>query len=342
MTTNTKPYVFLQSNLGQNPVIDIAQPSSPQGALLDLTQKQAGRDSQLWQITPDPAGSGFFFIQNKVSPYVMDVWQLDPKQLVDADQNSPLDSWPQKQTSNDNQLWQFVSDPGGSGAFLIKSKFNGNVVDVPNGSTQSGTTLNTHPQNPDSTNNQLWQIVPLTYTKALFEFWTTNDDLRQDSGLSAMFFASQQQGFEPPRPPAITPSLPVKEISAPKLDNWSYAALPMNFLNTFLGVPVGAPFDPTKLLNSPVNPTGAGTCQLTLVQDGTGFEESSDEWHVGAIRITLANPGTTEEQLIYGDAGLPDRPLWNQSNSEYAPLQPPTHWTVNKANPTITLPLIIP
>jgi hypothetical protein len=334
MSTNTKPYFFLQSKLGQNNVIDIAQTSNP--PLLDLTQRQSGSDSQLWQLTPDPEGSGFFFIQNKVSPYVMDV-----EQYTDGNGNSPLDAWQQKQTGTDNQLWQFVPDPGGSGAFLIQSKFNGNVVDVPNGATQSGTALNTHPQNLGATDNQLWQIVPLTYTQAIFEFWTTDDDLRQDSGLVAMFFAPQEQGvLEPPPPPAVTPALPVKAFSAPKLDNWSYAALPLNFLNTFLGVPAGSPFDPTKLLNSQVNPTAAGTCQLTLEQGGSGIGESSDEWHVEAIRITLGNPGTTEEQLIYGDASLPEHPVWNQSEPNY--LQPATVWNVNKANPTITLPLLVP
>jgi hypothetical protein len=329
-----QPYfVFIASKLNGN-VIDIEQASAANGALLDAwPQKQSGHDNQLWNIVQDPAGSDYFFLQSRLNGNVIDI-------LGASNQNGTLlDAWPQKQNGTDNQLWKFLPDPGGSGFFLIQSKLNGNVIDILGGSSANGARLDAWPQKQSGTVNQLWKIVPLQYSQALFEFWTTDDDLRQDSSLSAVFFAPQQQVIDPPPPVPVTGSLTVKAFNAPKLDNGTHASLPVQLVppldpTQFL-TPMQNPTQ-TQLLDSLVNalnpnppfppiPTVLGAqCQLTLGQHGTGFGESSDEWHVGAIRITLQNPETTEQRLIYGgDVG---------SN-------PPTKWIFNKSDPTQALPL---
>jgi hypothetical protein len=70
-----------------------------------------------------------------------------------------LDAYPQKADGNDNQQWDFVADPGGSGCFFIKSKL-GNVIDILGNSTAAGTGLDSWPQKTTANKNQLWSFVP--------------------------------------------------------------------------------------------------------------------------------------------------------------------------------------
>ena len=69
-----------------------------------------------------------------------------------------LDAYPPKTSGNDNQLWEFVSDPGGSGYYFIKSKLDGNVMDIQGASMKPGTLLDAYPQKSSGTGNQLWQF----------------------------------------------------------------------------------------------------------------------------------------------------------------------------------------
>jgi hypothetical protein len=71
-----------------------------------------------------------------------------------------LDAFPQKTSGNDNQLWEFVPDPSGSGYYFIKSKLSGNVIDVKDASTKSGALLDAFPQKASGSENQLWTCVP--------------------------------------------------------------------------------------------------------------------------------------------------------------------------------------
>lgn len=304
-------FYFLKSKTNGR-VIDIVQASKAKGALLDAwPQKSQGNDNQLWQIIPDSAGSGYSLIQSKLNGNVIDIVQgaLAPGTLLDA--------WPPNNgtAGSDNQLWMLVPDPAGSGYYSIQSKLNGNVIDILGGEIQDGTLLDAY--TPQGSDNQLWMMV-LTYYQALFEFWTTDDDLRQDSALYATFFGPVQAVIDPPPATPQSNQLTVKAFDDPKLDNWSY-----NSLRVAL--------DPT------LDPSQLASCQLTLGQGGTGIFESSDEWHIGAIRITLQNPGTNEQVLIYGDAARTMQPL----ESQY-PYQASTVQNLNQANPSISLGLTIP
>ena len=150
---------YLRSLLNGN-VIDIEEASTQPGALLDAyPMKVTGNSNQLWELVPDPAGSGYSFLKSQLSGNVIDIMEASkqPKALLDA--------YPQKTTGTDNQLWEFVPDPAGSGYVFIVSKLNGNVVDILGGSAQPGASLDSFPRNPaGQTANQLWAaLTPATF-----------------------------------------------------------------------------------------------------------------------------------------------------------------------------------
>ncbi len=151
------PYFFIKSKLGN--VIDVAGASTKAGALLDAwPQKSSGTDNQLWEFVPAPADSGYYsgswyyFIKSKLGN-VIDVSGASTKA------GALLDAWPQKSSGTDNQLWEFVADPAGSGYCFIKSKLNGNVIDVAGASTAPGARLNAYPWKLTGYDNQLWTVV---------------------------------------------------------------------------------------------------------------------------------------------------------------------------------------
>lgn len=96
--------------------------------------------------------STYYFIKSKLDGNVIDIEGASTKS------GALLDAYPQKTTGTDNQLWEFVADPAGSGYYFIKSKLNGNVVDIEGGSTKAGTLLDAYPQKSSGTENQLWQF----------------------------------------------------------------------------------------------------------------------------------------------------------------------------------------
>jgi hypothetical protein len=304
---------FIVSKLNGN-VVDILGASMADGAGLDAWPvKSIGTQNQLWQLVPDPAGSGYYFLRSLLNGNVIDI------QGASMADGADLDAWPMKSTGTQNQLWQLVSDPAGSGYYFLQSLLNGNVIDIQGASTVNGAGLDAWPMKSSGTQNQLWMLSAM-YTQAFFEFWTTTDDLRQDSTLTAAFLAPPQPVVAPAPPVQLTQTLTVKAFNAPKFDNWNYnsVSVPLNGLS----------------------PAQLGTCVLSLVQGGTGFGESSDEWHVGAIRITLQNPGALlstpgagAQQVIFGDPRLGDSPLLNAGGN----YQAPTVWILNQANPSIVL-----
>ena len=118
-------YFAIQSKLSGN-VIDIEGASTKPGALLDaFSQKTTGSDNQMWELIPDPAGSGYYFIKSKLSGNVIDIEGAHPRNL-----GVLLDAFSQKTTGSDNQLWEFIPDPAGSGYYFIRSKLSGNVIDI--------------------------------------------------------------------------------------------------------------------------------------------------------------------------------------------------------------------
>jgi hypothetical protein len=93
----------------------------------------------------------YYAIKNRFSQNVIDI-QGDSTQA-----GALLDGYPETNPPSDNQLWEFVPDPLGSGYFFIKSKLNGNVIDIQGKSEASGALLDAFPQS--GTDNQLWQFV---------------------------------------------------------------------------------------------------------------------------------------------------------------------------------------
>lgn len=71
-----------------------------------------------------------------------------------------LDEWPTNSTGSDNQLWEFVPDPSGSGYCFIKSKLNGNVIDILGSDMNAGILLDAYPQKASGQDNQLWGFFP--------------------------------------------------------------------------------------------------------------------------------------------------------------------------------------
>jgi hypothetical protein len=156
-------YYFIQCKLNGN-VIDIQGASTNAGALLDAYfQKSSGADNQLWEFVADPAGSGYYFIKNKLCGNVIDI------QGASTNDGALLDAYPQKSSANANQLWQFYRDPAGSGYCFISCKLNGNVIDIQRASSAPGARLDAYPMKSSQNANQLWRVVGGTFpsTQAL-------------------------------------------------------------------------------------------------------------------------------------------------------------------------------
>jgi hypothetical protein len=134
-------------------VIDIRAASTQSGAVVQDFSQNSTNDSasdtanQVWEFTPDPAGSGFYFIKSKDGRYLV---------TPSVSENVPL-------TANSSYsppaqaLWRFVNDPAGSGYFFIQNQWNGCVIDIQGASTQRGTALVTFPMKLSGTANQLWK-----------------------------------------------------------------------------------------------------------------------------------------------------------------------------------------
>jgi len=150
--TITGAYYFIKSKLNGD-VIDILDASTTAGAGLDsYPQKTTGTDNQLWEFVLDPAGSGYYFIKSKLDGNVIDI------KGASTEAGALLDAWPQNTTGTDNQLWEFVSDPAGSGYCFVKSKLNGNVIDIQDASTNPATPLDAYPWKLAGYDNQLWTV----------------------------------------------------------------------------------------------------------------------------------------------------------------------------------------
>jgi hypothetical protein len=95
----------------------------------------------------------YYFIKSKLDDNVIDIQNASTKS------GALLDAYPQKTTGTDNQLWEFVPDPAGSGYYFIKSKLNGKVIDIQGASFNSKASLDAYPQKAAGTvqksNNQL-------------------------------------------------------------------------------------------------------------------------------------------------------------------------------------------
>ena len=106
-------WYFIQSKLtdpmGKPLVIDIQKAGNNPGTPLDsYTKKSANYDNQLWKFVEALGFSpGWYFIQSKLNdplgnPLVVDIQGASNKP------GTPLDSYTEKSTNYENQLWQLV------------------------------------------------------------------------------------------------------------------------------------------------------------------------------------------------------------------------------------------
>jgi len=98
--------------------------------------------------------STYCLIKSKLNGNVIDVRGASTKP------GALLDSYPSNSTGSDNQLWEFVQDPSGSGYCFIKSKLDGNVIDILGADTNANVLLDAYPQKASGQDNQLWGFFP--------------------------------------------------------------------------------------------------------------------------------------------------------------------------------------
>jgi hypothetical protein len=162
-------YYAIESKLNKN-VIDILGGATAPGTALDsFTANSPISNNQLWEFVEDPAGTGYYFIKSKLSGNVIDIEQGDS--TAGLKDGALLDAYPQKPSNYaweaDNQLWQFVEDPGGSGYCFIMSRLNGNVVDIQKASKALAAPLDAYPMKANGTDNQLWKVVGGKFPKTV-------------------------------------------------------------------------------------------------------------------------------------------------------------------------------
>ncbi len=76
--------------------------------------------------------ANYYAIESKLNKNVIDI--LGAAKAP----GTALDSFTANSPISDNQLWEFVEDPAGTGYYFIKSKLSGNVIDIEQGDSTAG------------------------------------------------------------------------------------------------------------------------------------------------------------------------------------------------------------
>jgi Ricin-type beta-trefoil lectin domain-like len=154
--------VMIKSNLDGN-VIDIQGNSTQAGAKLDAFPPKVGTPSldmatqfaanQTWEVLRDPAGSTHYIIKNPATGHCIDIREKSLKP------GAALDVWPAQSNDNQNQLWDFLPDPFGSGSCFIQNPQTGYVIEIADGSSAAMASLVVNPRRLFGNNHQLWSAV---------------------------------------------------------------------------------------------------------------------------------------------------------------------------------------
>lgn len=150
-------YYLISSKLNPGMVIDFRMQTEPITRLQVFPVNKPETDNQLWEFVPDPAGSSYYFIKSKLGLYVFDV-----KGGSATSNGTPLQIHTQNDAGfTDNQLWEFVPDPDGSGYNFIKSKLGEFVIDIKRATAAPHTELQVLPKNATGKfDHQLWNCTP--------------------------------------------------------------------------------------------------------------------------------------------------------------------------------------
>ena len=313
-------HYFIKSKLNGD-VIDIIGASTTAGAGLDsYPQKTTGTDNQLWEFVIDPAGSGYYFIKSQLNGNVIDIEGASTK----AD--TLLDAYPQKTTGTDNQLWEFVADPAGSGYCFIKSKLNGNVIDIQGASTNPGALLDAYPWKLNGYDNQLWSVVGGSFPSVVqtvpqrsggdsgyFNYIQANgSSCATLTGVKATIYFTQDLVWEssnPPTHPGLSIQLNAETNSNQPLD-WLQFLVHMGddqglwpWINIWAPAAKGGPGDPTALwIQGVANPL-VNLPQAGRIQAGysiiIALENDSQNRITGASWQALDNTGKSIGSVSY-------------------------------------------
>lgn len=126
-------------------------------------------DNQTWEISD--AGGGYFYIRNMMNGSALAV--------ADDRNSSPLIAEPF--SSSPQQQWRFESSENTT-AILVNR--NGKAADIPNGSRNNGTKINSYGRNNEE--NQRWQFQPAQGNFGDFNPSNSTDSMRRPGrgGLS--------------------------------------------------------------------------------------------------------------------------------------------------------------
>jgi hypothetical protein len=125
----------------------------------------------------------YYFITSKLNGYVLDI------KGASTAAKTPIISYPKKSSGTDNQLWERVptgpkDSAGGQSQYYIKSKLNGNVLDIEGGNPNPKVAIISYPINSPASNNQIWQIVESSIEGYFYIASLLNDYVLDITGAS--------------------------------------------------------------------------------------------------------------------------------------------------------------
>ncbi len=109
--------------------------------------------NQTWEILPDPAGSKHFILKNPASGNCIDIRDNS------VSPGAALDAYTEKNSDNQNQLWDLLSDPFGSSGFFVQNPQTGFVIEIAHGSDADGAALVVNPRRLFDSKRQLWSGI---------------------------------------------------------------------------------------------------------------------------------------------------------------------------------------
>jgi ricin-type beta-trefoil lectin protein len=160
--------IMLRSRLNSN-VIDIKENSTSSGAALDAYPSKVGQSlagptifaaNQTWEFVPDPLGSSHSLLKNPGTKHCITIADGSLERGAGLRADSVATS------NNEGQLWDFLPDQFGSGYFFIQNPRTGYVIEIIDGSTESGAALVVNPRRLFGNSYQLWEGVEETWQPA--------------------------------------------------------------------------------------------------------------------------------------------------------------------------------